>query len=265
MWGAVIGDLAGSIYEYGQLKKISPIKCQNIIEDNAFYSDDTILTIAILDAIMDNNNYEFYLKKYGKEFSNYKPNFSPYFKSAFSPGFIKWLKGDYIGNSTGNGALMRISPICYLLEDKEEILKNIYLATYVSHNSREAIDCATKVAMVIYYARHGLNKLEILKKLNISLKQRNFDKFNTTCYETIDNCLYAVFNSNSFEDAIISVLSYGGDTDTNACITGQMAEALYGIDYDLIEKAKSFLPNDFVKKISYAYSLKENNNDFKCK
>lgn len=36
MYGAIIGDLAGSIYEYQQTKKITPIYVDNIIEDNAF-------------------------------------------------------------------------------------------------------------------------------------------------------------------------------------------------------------------------------------
>ena len=165
MWGAIIGDLAGSIYEYNQTKQISQVKCQKIIEDNAFFSDDTILTIAILEAVLTNKDYTYYLKKYGKAFLNYKPHFSPYFKSSFSPGFIKWLNGNYIGSSTGNGALMRISPICYLFENENDILINTLLATYPSHNSKEAIECAPKLATIIYYARKGLRKDLILQKL----------------------------------------------------------------------------------------------------
>ena len=86
MYGAIIGDLAGSIYEYSQIKKVTPIYMDKIIEDNAFYSDDTILTIAILDAIQNNREYEKYIRSYIKKYSSYKPNFSPYFNNAFSPG-----------------------------------------------------------------------------------------------------------------------------------------------------------------------------------
>lgn len=264
MWGAIIGDLAGSIYEYNQTKKISQVKCQKIIEDNAFFSDDTILTIAILEAVLTNKDYTYYLKKYGKAFLNYKPHFSPYFKSSFSPGFIKWLNGNYIGSSTGNGALMRISPICYLFENENDILINTLLATYPSHNSKEAIECTQKLATIIYYARKGLRKDLILQKLNITLNEKQFNKFNTTCYETLDNCIYAAFVSNTFEDAIRKILLYGGDTDTNACITGQIAEALYGIDNGLIEQAEKFLPQDFVMKLEYAYDKRKKCNDIKC-
>ena len=88
MYGAIIGDLAGSIYEYEQTKKIKNININKIIEDNAFYSDDTILTIAILDAINNGCNYDYYLRKYIRDYKEYKPNFEPYFKYSFSPNII---------------------------------------------------------------------------------------------------------------------------------------------------------------------------------
>lgn len=58
MWGAIIGDLAGSLYEYDEFKsgknlerRLEVLKKDKLLEENCFYSDDTILTIAILDAI----------------------------------------------------------------------------------------------------------------------------------------------------------------------------------------------------------------------
>ena len=56
MWGAIIGDLAGSIYEYDQTKKVTPVNINNLIEKSSFYSDDTILTIAMLDAFLNDKN-----------------------------------------------------------------------------------------------------------------------------------------------------------------------------------------------------------------
>ena len=92
MYGAIVGDLAGSIYEFDQLKKVHRVQMNNLIEDNAFYSDDTILTIATLDATLNNKDYDYYLRKYIQEYSEYKPDFNPYFKSSFSPNLIKWSK-----------------------------------------------------------------------------------------------------------------------------------------------------------------------------
>lgn len=259
MYGAIIGDLAGSIYEFGQIRDVSNVSVNNIIEDNSFYSDDTILTIAVLDAMMNDKDFSGYLRKYGLKYLDYRPNYSPYFKTSFSPGFIKWLKQDGVGCSIGNGAMMRISSIGYLACTMEEVEEYTYLATIPSHNTKEAIDCSMLVSKIIFLARNNYTKEEIVDYLNIKLEYKPFVKFNTTCYDTIGNCLYALFKSNSFEDAIREVISYGGDTDTNACIVGSMAEALYGVPYELIDKANSKLPRDFVDKLSLAYGMLKNN------
>ncbi len=247
MYGAIIGDLAGSIYEYDQTREIKSINIDKIIEDNAFYSDDTILTIAIADAILKDCDYDKYLRKYVRLYSEYRPDFEPYFKRPFSPGLMKWAKESSTGASVGNGAMMRISPVGYLFNTEEEVIENSKLATIPSHNSKEAIDSATEVALIIFYLRQGLSLAEIYSKLNIELKYEPFTKFNTTCSETIDNCLYTLYNSNSFEDAIRKTIALGGDTDTNACIVGSMAEALYGINDELINQANSKLPKEFIK------------------
>lgn len=253
MYGAIVGDLAGSIYEFNQLKKIQSIKMNNLIEDNAFYSDDTILTIAILDAILNNKDYDYYLRKYIQEYSEYKPDFSPYFQSSFSPNLIKkWSKSNIVGTSHGNGAMMRISPVGYMFDYEAEVIENARLATMPSHNSREAIDSATIVALIIYFSRKGYTKDEIFKMLNIDIKYIPFTKFNMTCEETIGNCLYALYNSNGFEDAIRKTLFMGGDTDTNCAIVGSMAEAMYGIDSQIIEKVNEKIPQKFVKILSKA-------------
>lgn len=253
MWGAIIGDLAGSIYEYNQLAKISKVEIDKLITKDSFFSDDTILTVAIIDAILNSGSYEEYLKKYGKEYLNYKPDFKPYFNSSFSPNFCKWLNNEGEGNSNGNGAMMRIAPVAYMFDTEEEVLKNATLATIPSHNTQEAIYSATLIAMIIYMARTEYTKEEIVKELNIGLKYEPFTKFNSTCSTTIGNCLYAVFTSSSFEEAIRKVISFGGDTDTNACIVGAMAEILYGIDEKLITQAKEKLPEKFVEVIEAGY------------
>ncbi len=254
MWGAVIGDLAGSIYEYQQNRHFSKLNPKEVISKRSFYSDDTILTIAILDAILNDRNYEYYLKKYVKDFLTYKPEFAPYFKSSFSPGFTKWALDQKEGKSVGNGAMMRISAVGYLFNSKEDVVKNARLATIPSHDSLEAINSATTIALIIFLARLGFTKDEIIKELNLKFNYSDFNEFNTSCYKTIDNCLYALFTSSGFEDALLKVISFGGDTDTNACIVGSMAEALYEIPSELIEKAKKKIPNNFSNLLDRGYS-----------
>ena len=253
MWGAIIGDLAGSMYEYQQTQKFCKLHPKELISENSFYSDDTIATIAILDAILNDGKYSDYLKKYVKDYLNYKPKMYPYFENAFSEYFIKWAFQNQEGTSIGNGAMMRISPVGYLFHNEEEIRKQARLATIPSHNSEEAISSATTIALIIYYARKGLTKEDIIQKLHLNLTYSDFNGFNVTCSKTIGNCLYAFFTSNNFEEALLKVLSYGGDTDTNACIVGAMAEALYGIDETFILLAKQKIPKEFVQKVEEGY------------
>ncbi len=253
MYGAIIGDLAGSIYEFDQTKAITSINPTSLITDKSFYSDDTILTIAVLDAIQHNNKYDEYLKKYIQEYKDYKPDFKPYFKTAFSPNLIKWSESNTIGKSSGNGAMMRISPVGFEFDSAREVIKQAKQATAPSHNTKEAIDSATIIALIIYYSRKGYPKETIFKSLSLKPEYHPFTKFNSTCRETIGNCLYAIYNSNSFEEAIRKTLLMGGDTDTNCAIVGSMAEAMYGIDKSLIEIANEKIPDSFVKVLKKSY------------
>ena len=236
----------------------------NIIEDNAFYSDDTILTMAIMDATLGNKNYNYYLRKYIDKYKEYKPNYNPYFNSSFSPNMIKWAQGNRNGNSSGNGAMMRISPIGYLFDDEFEVMRNAHLATIPSHNSASAIGNASLIALIIFYLRNGLSKDKITKLLKLDIKYKPFKKFNITCDDTIDNVFMCIFSF--VRDLIIEnifclsqvlfikhTLLMGGDTDTNCAIVGSLAEALYGIDDELIEKANTKIPKDFVKKLKRYY------------
>ena len=253
MLGAIYGDKVGSIYEFGQVKKIKPINPESLITEESFYSDDTIETIAIMDSIINNKSYEDTLREYILEYESYRPNFSPYFKTSFSPNTIKWAKGLGNSNSIGNGALMRISPVGYLFDTEEEVIENSTLATIPSHNSKEAIEGARAIALMIYYSRMGLDKEEIYRKLDLKVEYTPFTRFNTTCNETLGNCLYALYNSNSFEGAIRTTLLMGGDTDTNCCIVGSIAESLYGMTSDQKEDALKGLPDEHVKILKKVY------------
>lgn len=253
MYGNIIGDLAGSIYEYEQVKSINPIKVNKLISKYSFISDDTILTIAILDAIINNKDYGEKLREYGLKYEDFIKLNIPYFKKTFSPNFLKWVHGTSEAQSCGNGAMMRIAPIGYLFDTLDEVEKQCRLATIPSHNCKEAIDCATLVAKIIFLARKGHSKDKIIKELNIVLCEKELKEFNYTCSDTIDNCLYALFTTNSFDEAIKKVLSYGGDTDTNACIVGGMAEAMYGIDEEYIKEVDKKLPKEFKEILKKAY------------
>ena len=253
MLGAIYGDKAGSIYEFNQTNKIENINPKELILPNSFYSDDTIETIAVIDAIINNRNYEETLRKYILDNIDYKPDFEPYFKTSFSPGTIKWAKGNGRSDSIGNGAMMRISPVGYLFNSEKDVIENARLVTIPSHNSKDAVEAATIIALMIYYFRNGSTKDEVFQKLNLLVKYEPFTKFNTTCKETLENCLYAIYNSNSFEDSIRKTLLMGGDTDTNCCIVGSVAESLYGMSNIQKEEAILGLPNEYMKILRRVY------------
>ena len=247
MYGAVYGDLAGSTYEYSQIKEVKSVRPEMLITKDSFYSDDTILTIAIMDAILHDRDYDKYLRKYIQEYKDYKPDFKPYFDTAFSPNLIKWSNTNNIGTSIGNGAIMRISPVGFMFDKEEDVINNAINATIPSHNSKEAIESSVLIARMIYYFKNGFYKEEIYDKFNIKASYKPFTKFNTTCKETLDNCLYAFYVSDSFEDAIRRTLMMGGDTDTNCAIVGSLAEAFYGVEEENKKQVEEKIPEEFVK------------------
>ena len=108
---------------------------------------------------------------------------------------------------------------------------------------------------MIYYFRKGWSKEMVYDKLGLPVEYVTFNKFNSTCSETLGNCLYAIYYSNSFEDSIRRTLLMGGDTDTNACIVGSVTEAIYGLNEEQKKQAKKGLPLSFKKIIKKAYNL----------
>lgn len=264
MLGAIIGDLAGSVYEYDEFKsgknldrRLEVLNKDNLIEKDSFYSDDTILTIAVLDAILNGKDYEGYLKKYGLKYFEYEPKTrANHFKYMFSPDFIKWCKGETEGKSMGNGALMRVSPIGYLFDNLDTIYDETEKATIPSHDSSLAVVSAKTLNNLIYLERKGYDKADLIKRFYpVSLpldKIRLTNKFDGSCL-VFDKCLAAFFESNSFEDAVRKAVSLGGDTDTIGAITGSIAEAYYGVPDDLKQQALAKLPDDFVLKLNEGY------------
>lgn len=253
MLGTIYGDKAGSIYEFNETKKIEGINPDKLITEDSFLSDDTIEMIAVADAIINNKDYEETLLGYIDEYKDYKPNYKPYFTHPFSPNTMKILKGKGKKNSNGNGAMMRIAPVGYLFDKEEDVIENARKITEIDHNCKESVDSATIIALMIFYFRKGLTKEEVYKKLSLKHDYKPFKKFNMTCSETLENCLYAIYNSESFEDSIRKSLLMGGDTDTNCAITGSVAESLYGMTESEKSDAIANLPKGFVKVLKKSY------------
>lgn len=276
MLGSIIGDIIGSIYE---VKEVEAIKNDidkkrsyedriKILDNNtplftqySSYTDDSVLTTAIADAILNNLDYEVCLKTYGLNELNL--GIDKYGRSRFGKGFCEWLQGNVEGNSYGNGSAMRISPVGFLFNDIETIKKEVYKATIPSHDSIEAIKGAEAVAITIYLARIGESQEEIKKyieenyyKLDYNLEdlQKNY-RFSSKCSNSVPQALYCFIISNSFEDAIRKSISIGGDSDTIACIVGGISEAYYGIPEDILIEVYKYIPDYINEVLNQFYNL----------
>lgn len=285
MIGAIIGDIAGTKYEYQEFidskkgvinlkrrKSILDLNNESLISKEGFISDDSILTTAIAEAIIYKADYGEVLKKYGKEYGNTPLNREGFFKSAFSPTFIKWANSEKVesGNSQGNGAAMRVSPVAYLFNDIEKVEIEAKKTAIPSHNSKQAIKGAQSLASAIFLARQGQNKSEIKKyiveKYGYNLeydlgKLQETNLFDGSCDITVPQAIFVFLESCNFEDSIRKAISIGGDTDTIACMVGAISEAYYGIPKKLINQALEILPAKLRNVIIQAYIVKRKNEE----
>lgn len=268
MLGSIIGDIAGSYLEVLEIKALKTLEKKRSYEErikildeniplfdkNSSCTDDSNLTCAIADAVINNKNYEATLKEYAlKDLEN---GLDKYGRSRYGSNFVSWVKGEVEGISYGNGSAMRVAPIGYLFDDISTIKEQVRFATIPSHNNIEAIKGAECVAITIYLARNNFKKEEIKNyiednyyKLDYDLEdlQRNY-KFSAICSNSVPQALYCFLISNDFIDAIRKSLSIGGDSDTIACIVGGISEAYYGIPEEIKTEVQEYIP-EYMKDI----------------
>ena len=258
MLGAIIGDIVGSIYEFDNIKT----KNFNLFTNEMFFTDDTVMTIAIADAIINGakpENFILSMKKWGGD----------YIDKSYGASFINWLKSENSEpyNSWGNGSAMRVSPCGWIAKLSEPFEEGLKLtedlakkSAEVTHNHPEGIKGAQATASSIFFMRHGKSKNAIeeyknkLKDyiqnkykydLNFTLNEiRPSYDFNESCQKIVPQAIVSFLESENFEDAIRNAISIGGDSDTLAAITGSIAEAAYGIPEDIKNKAISYLDNE---------------------
>lgn len=173
MLGAIIGDIAGSTYEVHEVKSLknkqidylNRIKILDksipLFNKNSSYTDDTVLTCAIAKALLTDKNYYQKLKDFGNREINL--GLDKYGRNRFSSNFCAWLKGNYIGESYGNGCAMRISPVVSYYDDIIDIIDNTYLATNPTHNNYDSYIFTEIVSLTIYFAKQKKSK-EFIKK-----------------------------------------------------------------------------------------------------
>ena len=225
MLGAIAGDIIGSIYENFRTKR----KDFRLFTPLSTYTDDTVLTVAVADAILNGKAYGSTIQSYARHFPfrGYGPKFTRWFLLPFAKPY----------HSLGNGSAMRVSPIAHAFQTEKEVLDQAQRSAECTHNHPEGIKGAQATALAIFMARNGAGKPEIRKILSerfgYNLARRIEDirpsyRINLTCPGSVPEAILAFLDSEDFEDSIRNAVSLGGDADTQASIAGAIAEAFYG-------------------------------------
>ena len=259
MYGAILGDIIGSPYEFdrGSKTKVFPLfsKCSE-------FTDDTVMTIAVADAFlpvqpdMDEDAIRqrvvMKMQKFGCLY--------PY--AGYGGRFRRWLRDRHPHpyNSWGNGSAMRVSSVAWLYSDLETVRRMARLSAEVTHNHPEGIKGAEATAAAIYLARTGSTKAEIKAYIEENFGydlSRTCDEIRPdychveSCQETVPEAITAFLEGQSFEDVIRTAVSLGGDCDTLTCIAGSIAEGYYGVPEELKQECIRRLPEDLVEVLNY--------------
>lgn len=231
MLGAIAGDVIGSIREWRNVKTTD----FKLFEIGNKFTDDTVLTVATADAILNNKPYAQTYKEYALKYPN----------AGYGGKFKEWMYSESLApyGSFGNGSAMRISPVAWAYDTIEEVLRESDVSARCTHNHPEGIKGAQAIATAIYLARTGSTKQAIQDyvidafgyDLNFRLSTIRFSyRFNSTCQGSVPQAIVAFLESYNFESAIRNAISIGGDSDTIACMTGSIAEAFYkGVPQDI--------------------------------
>ncbi len=253
MIGAILGDVVGSIYEFDNIKT----KDFELFDKECFFTDDSVMTIAVAEALMQTEEIN------EENLEDFKENLITvmheigvkYPDCGYGGHFLVWMlrnkREPY--NSFGNGSAMRVSSVGWYaktLEDAELIAK---ATAEVSHNHPEGIKGAVATSGAIFLARTGATMDELKEyiskyyTIDFTIDEiRPVYEFNETCQDTVPQAMQAFFESTSFEDAIRNAISIGGDSDTIAAITGSIAEAFYGVDNEIKNTTLSYLDNELL-------------------
>ncbi len=248
MIGAIAGDIIGSIYEGDNIATTE----FPLLKSRSHFTDDTVLTIAIADSIMNKKDFSENLKYWALKYP----------KAGYGGSFKKWMYSDNSQpyNSWGNGSAMRVSSIGWFYSTLDETLVMAKQSAEVTHNHHEGIKGAQSTAAAIFLARNGSSKNEIKKYVENTFGynlHRKLDgirpdyEFDVSCQGSVPEAIIAFLESTDFESSIRLAVSLGGDSDTIACICGGIAEAYYkSIDTQLLAAIKKLLSEDILEIVN---------------
>lgn len=241
MLGAIVGDIVGSRFEFDNTAD----EGFEFFTSQCSYTDDSICTVAIADAVLSGMTYKEALLAWCRRYPNPM--------GAYGSSFKRWLftVDNEPYNSFGNGSAMRVSAVAWLFDTLDDVKREAKATAMPSHNHPEGVKGAVSVAHAIYHFRKGGDMagfVELAKSYYPDFMDRKYrvGSFDETCQGTVPLCFYIIAGSSSFEDAVRKAIMHGGDTDTNGAIVGSMAEAIWGIPTEIKEKALGYLPDEML-------------------
>ena len=255
MYGAILGDMIGSPYEFDRGRKTKDFP---FFDKGATFTDDSVMTIAVAEALMrairngviddeaaTKNLIIDMMHKWGHRYPD----------AGYGGRFYVWLhhneRRPY--NSWGNGSAMRVAAAGWLFDDLRTTRKVASWSAEVTHNHPEGVKGADATASAIWLARNGHSKDEIKAFI---VNETGYDLSRTcdeirpgyyhveSCQQTVPEAITAFLEGNDFEDVIRTAVSLGGDCDTLTCIAGSIAEAFYGVPDYLKAECEKRLPDD---------------------
>ena len=252
MYGAILGDIIGSPYEFDRGSKTKDFP---LFSRESEFTDDSVMTIAVAEAFLDLQPGEddavtrSRLVRYLQSWGTLYPD------AGYGARFIHWLaqQDPKPYGSWGNGSAMRVAASGWLFEDLTTVRRMARLSAEVSHNHPEGIKGAEATACAIFLARTGSSKAEIRDFIETIFDydlSRTCDQIRPgyrhveSCQETVPEAITAFLEGESFEDVIRTAVSLGGDCDTLTCIAGAMAEAFYGVPEDLKAECRKRIPRN---------------------
>lgn len=256
MYGAIIGDVVGSVYE------ARPIKTKQfpLFSEHCRFTDDTVMTCAVASAFLlwERDTGKAGLKRVLIEEMQRLGRRYPH--AGYGGNFKRWLeaKEPKPYGSFGNGSAMRVSPAAWVARSLEEALELGEISASVTHDHPEGIKGAQATAGAIYLARTGASKEKIRNIVNEYFYDLSFSlegirptySFDVTCQGSVPEAIVAFLESESFEDTIRNAVSLGGDSDTQAAIAGSIAQGFFGVPDKLKNQVQGYLDEELLMILS---------------
>ena len=253
MLGAFFGDIAGSVYEFRNIKTTD----FDLYNPEAYFTDDSVMTAAVAKTLvkgkgLSDEELKRSLVRQMRSFGRRYPH------RGYGGHFLEWIYSDTMKayNSYGNGSAMRVSAAGWLYDTLAETEHYAQLTAMVTHNHPEGIKGARAAAAAIYMARNHASKEEICAyitktygyDLSFTLDEiRPVYTFDVSCQGSVPQAIKAFLEGNSFEEVIRLAVSIGGDSDTIACIAGSIAEAYYGMTGEQKRYVLEHIPEEFAE------------------